>query len=91
MRVQVLSHIQLLATPWTVARQAPWDFPYKNTGVSYHFILQVIFLTQGLKSPGPSALTGGFFTTDPCGKLNNSIYKNINSFFHHSAQKALTC
>ena len=26
----------------------PWDFPGKNTGVGYHFLLQGIFLTQGL-------------------------------------------
>ena len=24
-----------------------WDFPGKNTGVASHFLLQVIFLTQG--------------------------------------------
>ena len=37
-----------LATPWTVACQAPlcqWDFPGKNTGVGCHFLLQGIFLT----------------------------------------------
>ena len=28
-----------------------WDFPGKNTGVGCHFLLQGIFLTQGLK-PG---------------------------------------
>ena len=26
----------------------PWDFPGKNTEVGYHFLLQDIFLTQGL-------------------------------------------
>ena len=26
----------------------PWDFPGKNTGVGYHFLLQGTFLTQGL-------------------------------------------
>ena len=26
----------------------PWDFPGKNTGVGCHFLLQEIFLTQGL-------------------------------------------
>ena len=26
----------------------PWDFPGKNTGVCCHFLLQGIFLTQGL-------------------------------------------
>ena len=37
-------------TSWIVARQAlcPWDFPGKNTAVGYHFLLQGIFLTQGL-------------------------------------------
>ena len=25
----------------------PWDFPGKNTGMGYHFLLQGIFLTQG--------------------------------------------
>ena len=36
-------------TPWAVACQAPLptDFPGKNTGVSCHFLLQVIFSTQG--------------------------------------------
>ena len=28
----------------------PWDFPGKNTGVGCHFLLQGIFLTQGLNS-----------------------------------------
>ena len=40
-------------TPWTVTRQTSLSlgFPGKNTGVSYHFLLQGIFLTQRL-SPG---------------------------------------
>ena len=44
---QLLSHIPLFATPWTVARQVPWDSPVKNTGVGYHSLLQGIFPTQG--------------------------------------------
>ena len=47
------SHVQLFATPWTVAHQAPWDSPGKNTGVGYHALLQGIFPTQG---PNPSLL-----------------------------------
>ena len=37
----------------TVAAQAhcPWDSPGENTGVASHFLLQGIFLTQGL-NPG---------------------------------------
>ena len=36
------SHVQLCATPWMVAQQAPrpWDSPGKNTGVGCHFLLQ---------------------------------------------------
>ena len=36
--------------PWTAAPRllCPWDFPGKNTGVGCHFLLQRIFLTQGL-------------------------------------------
>ena len=29
----------------------PWDFPDKNTGMGCHFLLQGIFLIQGLNSP----------------------------------------
>ena len=45
----LLSRVQLLATPWTVAHQAPlpWNSPVKNTGVGCHFLLQAIFRTQG--------------------------------------------
>ena len=46
--VRALSHVWLFVTPWIVACQAPWNFPGKNTGVKCHFLLQGIFLTQGL-------------------------------------------
>ena len=39
--VQSLSHVQIFATPWTVAH-----FPGKNIGVDYHFLLQRTFPTQ---------------------------------------------
>ena len=47
--VKSLSHIQLFATSWTLACQAPcpWDFPGKNTGVGVHFLSQGIFPTHG--------------------------------------------
>ena len=52
-KCQLLSHVWLFATPWTVAHKAscPWDFPGKNTGVSCHALLHGIFSTQGL-NPG---------------------------------------
>ena len=47
--VQSFSHVQLFATPWTVARQllCLWNFQGKNPGAGCHFILQGIFPTQG--------------------------------------------
>ena len=53
-KVKSLSRVRLFATPWTVACTRllyPWDFLGKRTGVGYHFLLQGIFLTQGL-NPG---------------------------------------
>ena len=49
-KVKSLSRVRLFATPWTVAYYvlSPWDFPGKITGVGCHFLLQGIFLTQGL-------------------------------------------
>ena len=49
-KVKSLSPVQLFATPWTVAHQAPqsWDFPGKNTRLGFHFLLQEIFPNQGL-------------------------------------------
>ena len=50
MVVYLLSRVLLL---WSHGLQpagflCPWDFPGKNTGVGCHFLLQGIFLTQGL-------------------------------------------
>ena len=41
-KVNSLSRIQLLATPWTAAHQAPpsMDFPGKSTGVGCHCLLR---------------------------------------------------
>ena len=55
-QVKSLSHVWLFVTPLTPCQspsQAPpsWDFPGKNTGVDFHFLLHGIFLTQGL-NPG---------------------------------------
>ena len=50
-KVKSLSNVRLFATPWTAWLLSPWDFPGKNTGVGCHFLLQGIFLTQGL-NPG---------------------------------------
>ena len=48
-----ISPVQLCATPWTVAHQAPLSkgFSRQSTGVGCHFLLQGIFPTQG-SNPG---------------------------------------
>ena len=48
-----LTHVQLFATLWDLAPQAPpcpWNSPGKSTGVDCHFLLQGIFPTQGSNS-----------------------------------------
>ena len=42
------SCVWLFVIPGTVVCQATWDSPGKNTRVNCHFLLQGIFLTQGL-------------------------------------------
>ena len=34
--------------PWPTRLLCPWNFPSKNTGVGWHFLLHGIFLAQGL-------------------------------------------
>ena len=50
MRVQLFSRVQLFATPWTVAHQAPLStgFPRQEYWSGCHFLLQGIFLTHVL-------------------------------------------
>ena len=56
MCVCLLSRVGLFAAPWTpwlcepARLLCPWDSPGKNTGVSFHFLLQGIFLIQGFSS-----------------------------------------
>ena len=54
-KMKSLSRVRLVATPWTRLQPTrllrPWDFPGKSTVVGCHFLLQGMFLTQGL-NPG---------------------------------------
>ena len=60
----VVSHSLRLYGLWPTRLLCPWGCPGKNTGVSYHSLLQEIFLTQGLNMHFLSPpLTGEFFTT----------------------------
>ena len=67
----MLSHIRLFRDPTDCSLPGSFVhglFPGKNTGMGYHFLLQGIFLTQGLNSKSP-ALAGRFFTTELQGSL----------------------
>ena len=65
----LLSHVQLFATPWTVAHQAPLSMEFSRQ----EYWSGLPFPSPGdLSNPGtelaslvPPALTGSFFTTSP--------------------------
>ena len=53
MCAESLSHIQLFATPWTVAHQAPLTmgfFQAQIPGVGYHFLLQGLATRHHIKA-----------------------------------------
>ena len=67
---QMLSRVQLFATPWTVAHQAPLTMEFSRQ----EYWSGLPFPTPGdLPNPGINpespALAGGFFTAVPPGKL----------------------
>ena len=75
--MQSLSRVRLSATPWTTAYEVlhPWNFPGKNTGVGYHFLLWGIFPTQGSK-PGLPHCKQTILPSEPPGKLIRNLRNN---------------
>ena len=65
---QLLSSVRLFATSWTIVHQAPLSMEFSRqeywSGLPFPS-------PGGLSDPGPAspALAGGFFTTEPPGKL----------------------
>ena len=79
MKVKLLSHVQLFATQWTVAREAPL-----STGSSRQeywnglpFPSPEDLLDLGLE-PESSALAGEFFTTEPPGSPRSLLLKSLS-------------
>ena len=74
-RVKSLTHVELFATPWTVAYQAPlsMEFPGKNTGVCCNFLLQGIFPIQG-SNPGLLHCRQTLLPSEPPGKSQYRDY-----------------
>ena len=67
--VELLSHVLLFVTPWTIAHQVPLSMGFSRQ----EYWSQLPFLSPGyLPNPGiepmSPALAGGFFTTEPPGK-----------------------
>ena len=72
MCVQLLSHVQLFATPWTVVHQAPlsMEFPRQEKWSGFPFPPLGHFPNAEIKPTSLvfPALVGRFFTTAPLGK-----------------------
>ena len=66
---QLLSHVQLFATPWTVAHHG--DSPGKNTGVGYHALLQELFPNPGTEPRSPTFQADSLLS-EPPGKPKNT-------------------
>ena len=91
----MLNHVQFLRPHGLLPTRflCPWHFPGKNTGVSYHFLLQGIILIQGSnlgflcysKSP---ALQAGSLPTEPPGKPLKGTFSSVQ--FSSVAQSCLT-
>ena len=79
-----LSHIQLFATPWTVMCQAPlsMEFSRQECWSGLPFPSPGYLPDPGIK-PASSALAGGFFTTEPPGKLTMNFKRlNMRNFIY---------
>ena len=74
----MLSHVQLFATPWTVARQAPpsMGFPRQEYWRGLPFPPPGDLPNPGIKPVSP-ALAGGFFTTEPPEKPLLSHFSHV--------------
>ena len=83
MDIQSLSHVQLFATPRTIAHQAPLSIEFSQQ----EYWSGLLFPPLGdLPDPGVKpmslAFPGGFFTTEPSGKptMKHSILQNRSDF-----------
>ena len=79
-----LSHVQLFATPWTVARQAPLSIgiPRQEYSSGSPFSSLGDLSDSGIESASPvsPALAGRFFTAEPPGKPYKGFSDTLNPF-----------
>ena len=84
--VQLLNHVPLSGTPWTVAHQAPLskEFSRQNCWSRLPFPTLGDLPNPGIKplSLASPALAGGFFTTAPLGKSFVFLLLGFKSSFY---------
>ena len=87
--VRVLSIVQLFATPWTVAHQAPLSmgFSRQEHWSGLPFPPPGDLPDSGIKPASP-ALAGGFFTTEPPGKPYPS-FRTVQTLGHDPLSETL--
>ena len=78
--VQWLSHVQLFATLWAIAPQAPLSmgFPRQEYWSGVPFPSPGDLPNPGIKPMSPE-LAGRFFTTEPPGKPSQFFYHHLDS------------
>ena len=90
--VCTLSHVQLFATLWTVACQAPlsMEFPRQEYWSGLPFPSSGDLPDPGIKptSLGSLTLAGGFFATEPPGKPHEDAYGHITIFLYQNSLNA---
>ena len=69
--VQLLSHVQLFAAPWTVTPHAPLSMGFPRSGLPFPSLGD---LPNPGTEPRSSALAGRFFTTEPPGKPSCDVW-----------------
>ena len=89
--VCTLNHVQLFATLWTVACQAPlsMEFPRQEYWSGLPFPSPGDLPDPGIKptSLASLALAGGFFATEPPGKPHEDAYGHITIFLYQKQSK----
>ena len=82
-RVYMLSHVQLFATPWTVACQTPLSMRIPRQ--EYEWIA-ISFFRGSSQSKDQThvscVLAGRFFPTEPPGKPNKNTFKETHPFIY---------
>ena len=78
--LSLLSHVQLFATPWTLACQAPLSLGFSRSGLPFPTPGDLPDPGIELKTLKSPALVGGFFTTSATLEALFTLYLAL--YFH---------